>query len=103
MPDARVLGGDRLALLNERDVSPGARAETLTVVHRHAGEDQPIFGDGGPLLAGHLAGLAADAHAGVGEKPHPRRVTGGAALGGGVGFAAQRTLQPRPTSELVAD
>ena len=44
--------------------SPRASSVAVRVVHRERV----------PLLAGHLAGLAADAHRGVGEEPDPGRV-----------------------------
>jgi hypothetical protein len=86
------LRADRFALLDECDVAPRARAESLAVVHRHPGEHQAVLGNGVPRLARHLAGLAADAHAGVGEKPHPWWVVRITALGGRIGVAEQRTI-----------
>src|SRR5919108_731154 len=64
---------DRLGLLDEGDVPPGVGPEGQRVVVGVAADAQrPVLGDQVPLLAGDLAGLAADADAGVGEKPHPR-------------------------------
>src|SRR5207248_2241316 len=62
----------RFALLDERDVPPGVRAQATGVVVRHPGEVEPVVGDAVPFLAGDLAGLTTDAHAGVGEEPVPR-------------------------------
>src|SRR4051794_28611295 len=42
---------------------------------------QPVLGYFVPFLARDLAGLAADAHARVGEEPHPRLLLTGIALG----------------------
>jgi len=61
-------------LLDERHVPPGGGTELLGVVVRHAGEEVAVLGHLVPLLAGHLARLAADAHRGVGEEAHPGRV-----------------------------
>src|SRR5207247_213519 len=71
-----VLAGrrrDRPALLDERHVPPGVGAEADRVVVRHPGQYQAVVGNAVPLLAGHLARLAADAHRCVGEETHPRR------------------------------
>jgi hypothetical protein len=59
-------------LLDERDVPPGVGAEAAGVVHRHARMAQAVLRDAVPLLARHLARLAADADAAVGEEAHPR-------------------------------
>jgi hypothetical protein len=67
------LAAERLALLDERHMPPGVGAEALGVVVGHAGQFEAVLGDGVPLLAGHLARLAADAHGGVGEEAHARR------------------------------
>ena len=47
---------------------PGGCAQRHGVVVRHAGEDEAVVRQLVPLLAGHLAGLAADADRGVGEE-----------------------------------
>ena len=57
-----------LLLLDERDVAPGVRAERAGVVVRVARPDEAVLGDEVPLLAGDLAGLAADADRRVGEE-----------------------------------
>src|SRR2546430_5879613 len=83
-----VLAGrrrDRPALLDERHVPPGVGAEADRVVVRHPGQYQAVVGNAVPLLAGHLARLAADAHRCVGEETHPRRRIVIAAGGGLVG------------------
>src|SRR3954447_21069965 len=85
------MAGHRALLLDERHVPPGARAEAAGVVHRHAEQLEPVVGHQVPLLAGHLAGLAADADGGVGEEPHARRVGDVARLAGHV---VQGTGQP---------
>src|SRR5205085_2542459 len=61
----------RLALLDERHVAPRVRAEIRGVVVALARPDEAVLGDQVPLLARHLAGLAADADRGVGEEAHP--------------------------------
>jgi len=53
---------------------PAVGVQLLGVVVRHAGEQQTVLGDEVPLLASDLAGLAADADAGVGEETHPLRM-----------------------------
>src|SRR5262249_13155515 len=70
----RPLGRDAhgLALLAEGDVAPAVRAERRGVIVGLAGPDQAVLGDHVPLLARHLAGLAADADRRVGKEPHPR-------------------------------
>src|SRR4029453_17700041 len=74
-PDRRQAEVDRSDfLLDERHVSPRVRAERLGVVVRRSGEGDAVLGKLVPLLAGDLAGLAADAHRRVGEEAHPRRV-----------------------------
>src|SRR5438874_2022990 len=57
-----------VGLLDERDVPPGGRAELRGVVVAEAGEVEAVVGQLVPLLAGHFAGLAADAERGVGEE-----------------------------------
>src|SRR6202042_1088025 len=75
------------ALLDERDVPPAVGAERPGVVIglarqlQHAGLG---IGQRVPLLARHLAGLAADADAGVGEEADPRRMLRVARLAGHV-------------------
>src|SRR4029453_235140 len=60
-------------LLEEADVPPGAGPQGQGVVVGVAADPQrPVLGDQVPFLAGDLAGLAADADAGVGEEAHPR-------------------------------
>src|SRR5439155_6760118 len=71
-PEVDRLPLDRFALLDERDVPPGVRAQATGVVIGHPGEVEPVVGDAVPFLAGDLAGLTTDAHAGVGEEPVPR-------------------------------
>ena len=72
--DPGVLGAERLALLDELDVAPGVRAQGAGVVVGAAEQlVDPVLRDPVPLLAGHLAGLAADADRGVGEEPLARR------------------------------
>ena len=62
-------------LLDEGHVPPGVGAERAGVVVRHAQQVEVLARRHAvPLLAGHLAGLAADADRGVGEEPDPRRV-----------------------------
>src|SRR6185503_18708733 len=61
----------RLVLLDERDVAPRVRAQLRRVVVRLARPDHPVLGNEVPLLAGDLAGLAADADRGVGEEADP--------------------------------
>ena len=60
-------------LLDEGHVAPGRRAQADGVVVGHPGQAQPVLGHRVPLLAGDLAGLAADADRRVGEEAHPRR------------------------------
>ena len=64
---------DGRRLLDEGDMSPAVGVELLGVVVRHSAEQQPVLGNAVPLLACHLARLAADADAGVGEEAHPLR------------------------------
>ena len=65
-------------LLLERDVPPGRRREVAGVVVAVAGEVEAVGGELVPLLAGHLARLAADAERGVGEEARrPARGSGG--------------------------
>src|SRR5205807_4548373 len=66
-----VLDAGRDALLDERDVAPRVRAQVDGVVIGLPGETLDRHRDLVPLLAGHLARLAADAHRRVGEEPHP--------------------------------
>ena len=67
-------------VLDERDVTPRRGAEVTGVVVGHPGEPVEVGGVGAvvghqvPLLARHLAGLAADAHRGVGEEADALRV-----------------------------
>ena len=59
--------------VDEGDVAPGVPTPSSPrVVIRVAAKDEPVLRDVVPLLAGHFAGLAADADAGVGEEPHAR-------------------------------
>src|SRR4029450_6870390 len=59
-------------VLDEGDVAPGAGPQGHgVVVGVPAQAEGPVLGDHVPFLAGDLAGLAADAHRGVGEEPHP--------------------------------
>src|SRR2546423_2128 len=67
-----VVRARRLALLDEGDVAPRVRAEGRRVVVALARPDETVLGDQVPLLAGHLAGLAADADRRVGEEAHAR-------------------------------
>src|SRR5205085_5350443 len=71
--DGRLLPveAQRLVLFDERDVAPAVGAELRGVVVRLAGPHLPVLGDQVPLLAGDLAGLAADADRGVREDAHP--------------------------------
>src|SRR5262245_35976057 len=55
-------------LLDERDVAPGVGAQTSRVVVGVGQEVQPVVRQQVPLLAGDLAGLAADADRAVGEE-----------------------------------
>src|SRR5439155_14352299 len=73
-----------LRLLDEGDVSPGVGAQLAGVVIGETEPCQAVLGDVVPFLAGHLAGLAADADAGIGEEPHPRRVPFPSRLRGGI-------------------
>src|ERR1700749_1334302 len=52
-------------------MAPGVGGELAGVVGRLTEEVQPVVGDVVPLLAGHLARLAADADRRVGEEAHP--------------------------------
>ncbi len=61
-------------LLDERDMPPRRGAQGARVVVGHAREQEAVFGHRVPLLARHLAGLAADAHRSVGEESHPGRM-----------------------------
>ncbi len=70
--------------LDERDVAPGVPREPPRVVEGHPGEAEAVVGDAVPLLAGDLAGLAADADRGVGEKAHAFKVCAVAGRVGGV-------------------
>jgi hypothetical protein len=88
--DAGLLAADAGALLDERHVPPGVGAEPLAVVIGHAAEVQAVLGDVVPLLAGDLAGLAADADAGVGKEPDPQGVVGVSAERGRIDVAVQR-------------
>src|SRR5699024_10243984 len=63
----------RHLLLDEGDVPPRGGAELSGVVVRVPRESDTVLGDEVPLLARHLAGLAADAHGGVGEEALARR------------------------------
>src|SRR5699024_5048990 len=65
-------------LFDEGDMPPTVRVERVAVVVGTAEHVEEVLGNVVPLLAGHLARLAADAHRRVGEEPLPRRrfVTG---------------------------
>ena len=56
------------SLLDEGDVAPRVGAQAARVVVGLAGEPADVLGHAVPLLARHLARLAADADAGVGEE-----------------------------------
>ena len=58
----------REVLLHELDVAPRGRPQRPGVVVTVAGHGKPIGGQLVPLLAGHLARLAADAQAGIREE-----------------------------------
>ena len=90
--DSVLLTG--LRLLDERDVAPGIGAQLAGVVVGETEPCQAVLGDAVPFLAGHLAGLAADADAGVGEEPHPRGVRFPSRLRGGI----DRTHARAPSS-----
>src|SRR5205085_12003617 len=77
----------REVLLDEGDVPPRIGAEIDRVVVGLAREALHRHRDLVPLLARHLAGLAADAHRGVGEQPHAR--LGLIAVGGGPGVSLE--------------
>src|SRR6185312_15047589 len=64
----RGLLPDRHALLHERHVPPGVRAQRLGVVVGLAGEPLHVLRHLVPLLARHLAGLAADADGRIREE-----------------------------------
>ena len=64
-------------LLDELDVAPGGGPQTAGVVVAVAGHRKAVGGQLVPLLAGHFAGLAADAEAGVGEESLRRFGRGG--------------------------
>ncbi len=70
----------RRGLLDEGDVPPRARTECAGVVVGRAEQREAVVGDGVPLLARHLARLAADADGGVGEEPLARRRVGPAGV-----------------------
>src|SRR5262249_5627655 len=59
-------------LLDELDVPPGGGGERSRVVVALAGPSELLRGEEVPLLAGDLAGLAADADRGVGVEAHLR-------------------------------
>ena len=59
-------------LLDERHVAPRVRAELARVVVGVPGEREAVLGHEVPLLARHLARLAADADRRVGEEARPR-------------------------------
>src|SRR5205823_4898540 len=61
----------RSALLDERDMAPRLRPQLARVVVRLAGPLHSVLRDHVPLLARHLAGLAADAEGCVGEEADP--------------------------------
>ena len=88
---AGVLAAGRPRLLDEGDVPPRVRAQRAGVVERHAEQVEPVFRHGVPRLAGHLAGLAADAHRGVGEEADAFRVVAG--VPGVAGRIGQRAGQ----------
>src|SRR5215203_734793 len=68
IPQSRLLAGERHRPFDERDVPPGRGPEGGRVVVRHAGEEQAVVRELVPLLAGDLAGLAADADRAVREE-----------------------------------
>src|SRR5699024_2226427 len=80
-----------LSLLDEGDVPPGVRAQLPGVVIAGA-EDLQVAVDrvAVPLLARHLAGLAADADRGVGEEALARMGVVPAGVGRGTGGAGQQ-------------
>src|SRR4029079_15965780 len=83
----------RLLLLDEGDVAPGVRTERRGVVVRLARPDVAVLRHEVPLLAGDLAGLAADADRRVGEEAHALlRVL---AVGVGPGGGPARRLRQR--------
>ena len=63
-------------LLDELDVPPVLAVELPRVVVGVAAEGEDVRGETVPVLAGDLAGLAADADGGVGEEPHRGRGEG---------------------------
>jgi hypothetical protein len=65
----QAVGAVPHALFDEGDVTPAVRVQLAGVVVRVAGPDEPVVGHEVPLLAGDLAGLAADADRRVGEEP----------------------------------
>src|SRR5699024_7027582 len=88
-------GRDALGVLfDERHVPPGVRAERARVVVGGAEQfEVPVGGDVVPLLAGDLAGLAADADGGVGEEALARVVRVPVGITGGVGRPGKLTHQ----------
>ena len=66
--------GERLALLDERDVAPPVRTETLRVVVRHSAEAEAVLGHSVPFLACDFARLAPDADARISEEADAREV-----------------------------
>src|SRR5438067_3755083 len=68
VPRAGHLRAERHRPLDEGDVTPGRRAQVLAVVVGEPGEAEAVVRQLVPLLAGHLAGLAADAERRVGEE-----------------------------------
>ena len=86
-----LIGG---RLFDKCHVPPRRGAKARSVVVGHAGQQEPVLGHGVPFLAGDLAGLAADAHRGVGEEPDPRRVV--ALVTGLALHVGQRPVEPVP-------
>src|SRR5262249_40424252 len=59
-------------LFFELHVPPGCRAEVFGIVEAVGGEVEAVGGELGPLLACHLARLAADAQRRISEEAHDR-------------------------------
>ena len=85
------------SLLDEGDVPPGAGAERAGVVVGRPEQFQvAVARVVVPLLAGHLAGLAADADRGVGEEALARLDVRPPCVGRWVGRSGQLRHQPSP-------
>ena len=78
------------------DVPPGGGPEPDAVVVGGAGQRQAVLGHGVPLLARHLAGLAADAERGVGEETLARGRLDPAGVGPPGRSAPRRSCSSRP-------